>query len=524
MTITRQLGSRLLSFILCFQLCASCTGGGGGASSVINSNGSSGPGSNNTQSQPSTLEISGSIVRALHGVSELIVPSAAAAEGKIVLYDYSNPGSPVEIESQEITGTDAFTLKVESEKVADRVLHLSFTSTEGDDKSREMLLGPAISDEVITAQLDKTATMKAQILKQQLRQEYENGSLKAPEEVRARFQEIEVKDDDTDLDVIGDQELLFKVMASNPSEFALLLYYIKVARESGDLQALRDLKLKISYYLLDLGLVDSKPVFKCSDTEVFFAFKRGQRYNIKAVDSDPSFLKRFGPAVDLGAIETPEQVRDVLNKMTDVLKVLTEDQDISSAVISFAPEDAQLASYSCRMFSRPVKPDEKEQILAWRAAQEFDREIITSVTSDGVSSIYELKKKVETAYLKTIDDFKLRLEKIVSGDQISMIIEQNLPAIKELYLAHFLKLRAEFLAPDLSYLLEVDLKSAPDREAAQKSLEGALGKVLDVYKEKLYKAYNGDDAQISQSWVEQVPGIKKVFESRINELNEAFPQ
>lgn len=206
--------SRTLSMILSFQLLWSCNGQYSIEGLQVKS------------SDSNIIELNGSIAKALHQFSNLIIPSAMAQDGEMIVYDMTDPNNPQFIHSEEITG-NTYSIKIEKDKVINRVIKLSYESYDDDSKSRDLLIETTPETKVVTSNLNEESTFKSRIAEKVVQIELDHESISVKES-KYRIQEIKKDPLDDVFDIISDREIVYKLLTSRKevarkvSEYAAL--------------------------------------------------------------------------------------------------------------------------------------------------------------------------------------------------------------------------------------------------------------------------------------------------------------
>ncbi|MFY7993182.1 MAG: hypothetical protein ACOVP4_07825 [Bacteriovoracaceae bacterium] len=191
---------RTLSMILSFQLLWSCNGQYTIEGMKVNS------GTENV------IELNGSIAKAFHHFSNMIIPSAMAQDGEMVVYDMTDPNDPLQIHSEEITG-NTYSIKIEKDKVINRIIKLSYESYDDDSKSRDLLIEPTEETKIVTSNLNEEGTLKSRLAEKVVQIELDSESISL-QESKYRLKEVKKDSIDDVLDIIGDKEIVYHLLTS----------------------------------------------------------------------------------------------------------------------------------------------------------------------------------------------------------------------------------------------------------------------------------------------------------------------
>ncbi len=140
------------------------------------------------------VEISGSVASVLKHASQILIPTAMATDGEMVIWDLSEPDYPVEVHRARILKA-SFTLSVEKSKIANRPIQLSYID-DSSSLSRDMIL-LAPDSEAIRTDLDIDSTVKVKLLQDSIAQrqnrtyDFKRG-LREIERLRINFSQIGV--------------------------------------------------------------------------------------------------------------------------------------------------------------------------------------------------------------------------------------------------------------------------------------------------------------------------------------------
>lgn len=340
------------------------------------------------------VEISGSIAR----IMNFIIPTAAAAEGKLSVIDVSNPDDPKEVTTYDITGTDSFSLKVKKEELKDRILKVQYDSYEGDEKSRTFLFNSSDYGSTVDASLDEDKSLKAKILEAQLKVEYGRGHITNHDEMKKRFGDLKDSSVDDELELAGDKTILMKLMldAKIGPVIAEYLAVHRLAVQRDDVEEIKGIEEKLNYFLLDRGLIKDG-VLKCAGNAITFSMLKEREFNVYGEAYDEEVRDMFGGKDHLAGFAETGKFDEVMKNVQSKLNDLAQNYGKNlSATITVVDEDQN--EQSCRLYAWEIKEGEGDE----EVGLVIDKSIMASVEWQKASDEDEAYRWVSEAYEKTI--------------------------------------------------------------------------------------------------------------------------
>lgn len=468
---------QILSLILCFQL-AGCNSAAPKGGDLIAPRGA--------PSTSDTVELSGSIASALQVMDSLLWPRAHAAEGTLHIYDVSNPAAPVELHTEEISGGAAFRVTLKRAAVRAKLLKAVFSSSEGDDKSRESLFDLQGTEARVDASMDTTTSLRSKIFLAQIIAE------DAPD-ARDRFREIKADSIEDELALLGNAELVEKLLLGSEMASSVLELMAKhrIAAATGDSFASEELQRELFSMAVQSGVVTDEAVLNCDGTESALYFK-DRSFRVSLVPIDKEVVEKFSGSTELGDVSTSDEATKMLKSMAATITELSKafEKNLSVRIYFEELERANKPLLSCRLFG--LEPSEAD--LAAQAELEtkelFDRSILDSLSVGDVRDSDEALKRLADLYKKTLQQLDDSTKELYLDP---LVVEKARESVARLFEARFrefyLQLNpSKFTATDdldLSSFDAVDLRSVASVREGSVLLEKALDKTLTYLKETL---------------------------------------
>lgn len=433
-----QFFKRLVSQVLILQLFMSCT----------SNNGSIHSGVKNSPVLPgNTIEINGLISQAFKSISNILISEAMAASGTITLYDLTNPETPVEIYSQEITGSSYYSIKLNKAEVSSKILKASFISNEDMTKSRDILFEVKSSDVVVDGSMNEDLTLQALILEEQLQFELNQGEIQLAE-IKERFRIIKDESTSEITDILGDKATVMK-LSQNPETkkmFREIAVQYKRALKESDEAAQSELRQKLFDVGKSSGAMTSDSVISCNGSSGYFLFQ-DRTYNVFAVSDQAEIWNTFGKRLVFDKITSSNSASDIFLKLKNILKEVSDKYETRmSAVIYFEPADGIPSPIqSCK-----ISIQESYNSI-WKAPEEFpykvDLTLFKKINYTDFETFDEVQSQIVETYFIAIKDLYTKLEETdLSSDQRNMILwkeiqlsnEEVTKTVEEIY-AYFIK-------------------------------------------------------------------------------------
>lgn len=242
---------RTLSMILSFQLLWSCN-----QQYLVDS-------LQGKSTDEKFIELKGSIAKTFHHLSNFIIPSAVAQDGEMIIYDMTDPNDPVEIYAEEIYGK-SYSIKIEKEKILNRPIKLSYESYDDDSKSRQLLIESVPQIKTLNSDLNEEGTLKSRLAENVIKIELDEAPA-AKELVQSRITEIKKESLDKVLNVIGEKEVVYKLLVSRKKIAEKVSYYAAVYHkglEKNNADEIKDAQDIIRQIAMDEGLLKKEYSYK----------------------------------------------------------------------------------------------------------------------------------------------------------------------------------------------------------------------------------------------------------------------
>ncbi len=406
---------RTISLILVFQLCWACNGSSS-SSGVVKTGGSSSSGAS------SSMTISGTIT----SLMDLVMASAMAQNGDLVVQDITDPDNPVVLHSESLSGTNTFSVTVKKSDVAGgRLIKATYTSSDSpNDGSRSLLFNLAGSEATVDASMNSDTTMNSMVFEQQLLQEKNRGDITGADYLN-RFKAIKNDDHTSEFDVLGGDKTTIKKLLLDPNNgtgISDLLASLKYARIQGDLASIRDYKEKLFFLATDQAIIPRSAVLNCSANEVSFLF-RDQSMRVYARGLDLEVMQALGSYKDLGAFGDSRTAADEINIYLSKLSEIGQKfGKIVSAKLFFASKDGTAFSGSCRVFSEAMTAAALAAARMPSYQFELDR---TNFNKFKASDYSDLDSAHEALFYIYIDSMKLIRDKIKTAVALNQVDPSN---------------------------------------------------------------------------------------------------
>ena len=382
-----------LTMIISFQLAVGCNGTAAPSGRLIKTP---------TPSSGDSLEISGSIARVINSFSALMMSSAHAAEGKFSIYDVTNPLAPYEIHTETISGKDTFKVKMKKSEVGSKLIKAVFVSTEGSEKSRELLFDLEGTESFVDASMDENTSMRSKIFEAQLIAE--NVS-----DFKSRFKEIKSDSLSNEFALLGDSALLSKLLL-DPSlsiSVAELIAKRRIAINEGNVKGSLELQRKIFSVAVIKGVVTDQSVLNCGSNSGTFFFK-DRKFRVFAKPIEMEVFKEYNGLIELGIVSTPDEAAKKINELVSILSESSKINERNmSARIFFEELDLDLRLImSCRLFGQEISESEIMEINNLSEKDYVNSDILNSLSYSEVANIDEAIQRLFDFYIKTMLDFR----------------------------------------------------------------------------------------------------------------------
>jgi hypothetical protein len=468
-----------LTLIISFQLAVGCN------SAAVSGDAITRP-KTPTPSTGDSLEISGSIARVINTFSGLMMSSAHAVEGNLYIYDVTNPLAPSEMHAETISGKYNFKVKMKKSEVGSKLLKAVFVSSEGHEKSRELLFDLEGSESIVDASMDENTSMRSKIFEAQLIAE--NVS-----DFKSRFKEIKSDSLSNEFAMLGDSTLLSKLML-DPSlsvSIAELIARRRIAVSKGDVDGSFELQRKLFSIAVDNGVVTDQSVLNCGSNSGTFFFT-DRKFRVFAKPIDVEIFKKYNGLIELGIVSTPDEAAKKITELVSILSEFSKSIEKNmSARIFFEELDLDLKPIlSCRLFGQEVSESELMEINNLLEKDNVNSYFFNSLSYVDVGSIDEALQKLFDLYVKTNLDFK---ESTASLWPDPLIVSEASKRTNFLFEKRFIEFFKYFNETKSSYPYEldtsffqaVDFESVGTSDKGYKHLLEAHDKTLSSLKEFL---------------------------------------
>jgi hypothetical protein len=414
--------SRTLAMIVSLQLAVGCEPYGNSAGRGL-------PGS-----VSDSLEISGSIARS---ISNFIMPSAVAADGTLSVYDASMPDALVEIYSEELSGSDDYSIQVQKSLVQGRLIKIKFISNEGDEKNRDLLLMAGDAGANLNGSLDEDSSIRSIILEQQLKVELGRGEIVSLKQVKDRFAGLKDAGIDSEMDILGDRDALMKMFQSGKfrETAAELLAVYRLAIEQGNTEEANNVVQKLLYYSIRAGVMRDG-ILKCAEDKnsaKLLIADSEHSYNFVAIGNDEEVIDAFGEEADFGSASDSEKSAEILSNILGKLGEISKKvgRNLSVELIVRGNDKSQ---QSCTLYGQPKSAEDvKEDESLEPALDEIDTRILNAVTFEELEGFEHGREVLSKAFDVTVEDLKKRLEAAkVDPKEAAGILEEQVELAKGL--------------------------------------------------------------------------------------------
>ena len=181
----------------------------------------------------------------------------------MIIYDMTDPNDPVEIYAEEIYGK-SYSIKIEKEKILNRPIKLSYESYDDDSKSRQLLIESVPQINTLNSDLNEEGTLKSRLAENVIKIELDEAPA-AKELVQSRITEIKKESLDKVLNVIGEKEVVYKLLVSRKKIAEKVSYYAAVYHkglEKNNADEIKDAQDIIRQIAMDEGLLKKEYSYK----------------------------------------------------------------------------------------------------------------------------------------------------------------------------------------------------------------------------------------------------------------------
>ncbi len=357
-----------------------------------------------------TMQINGMISQVLKSLSNLVLPEAVAAEGSIKLYDLSNPVSPIEIYSGDVTGSDAFSITLKRSEASGKLLKASFTSNEDIIESRDIIFEIQGNETQVDASMNEDLGLQAKIIEAQLQYEVNQGELK-PGDIKDRFRLIK-EDPISDIsDLLGDKVTILQ-LSQNPDSMEIfkdIAVQYKRAQKNSDETAKAKLRQRLFELGKNIGAIKTDTIMHCNGDSGYFLFQN-RTFNVFAVGDQPELWKKFGNKIVFDQINSSSLANDIFLTLAGALTDISLRHETKmSAVLYFEPVDGIPSDIkSCRIFGQEsadtkLKVPEDYPIKA-------NLELFEEIDYTSYDSYDQVRSPIINTYYKIINEFYRKLE------------------------------------------------------------------------------------------------------------------
>ena len=175
----------------------------------------------------------------------------------------TDPNDPVEIYAEEIYGK-SYSIKIEKEKILNRPIKLSYESYDDDSKSRQLLIESVPQINTLNSDLNEEGTLKSRLAENVIKIELDEAPA-AKELVQSRITEIKKESLDKVLNVIGEKEVVYKLLVSRKEIAEKVSYYAAVYHkglEKNNADEVQQAQDNIRQIAMDEGLLKKEYNYK----------------------------------------------------------------------------------------------------------------------------------------------------------------------------------------------------------------------------------------------------------------------
>lgn len=535
---------RVLSLIVCLQLGMSCNPGSQVSSGNLNSTGPS----------AGFIELSGNVTLAFIKVSEILVPTASAADldtgysaesmatnvpadckdiqinknqekdkstrlaHLIDLSDYTNPCRLKEIQLKVSAdgSTASYKIEIESELIEDKIVGIVF----GDDENqvyKNAIFAVEKGARIVKQHLNDETSVQSEILGLHLKNEF--SGLELNDQVKTQFKE-RIKAlkqfEDFGFDLLGDKNKMIRLL-KNPKYRDNLIQALLDARIAKELEGEKSESEIVEIYnrLINLGTEAANEgnvelqdfmSMKCSSENVFVS-KYGKKEYAVQFSAEPAILQavseRWGIQPENGRFTvriTPEAT-DINGHIGKLFWVVREEMAKSKSEINFkiiiADPEKKEADLSCNLSIAPPSFDlDSLESFNFKAYRNFD-EALT-----GLKSLFErLGASLENKFL--IGDNSINEEESILLDAERVKAEEAMIKVTEIISDYFNSLNASRgLSLDVKRIKDFNFKAYSSPQQARDGLSVIWDKVYSSFKDKMTELLEAKE--LSQSEFDRI--------------------
>jgi hypothetical protein len=477
---------RSLSLLLAFQLCYSCTGAGGGAGMDIGSGGSSSGGG--------AVIIKGLISGVFHRVSETVLPEAIAQEGRIDVYDSTDPTQdPKFIKSFVVEKeSEGYSIELTKEEAEGKLLELNYSGVSG---VREIIINVDEGESAVDAEINEDNHFESQILKEQLKLEFSESN--SVSDLRERFKSLKaLKDVSSDLSIFSDSSSMKEVLKDekNGAEMRDLIVKSRVARDKGkedEEKKYQEEILKLASNVLGVEVTSHGNLF-CSANKARFFINEKKSYRIMASPVNLELIRKWGAFSDLGEASDSEYANRQLRGIGEELANIGKDLDKLLAIdVTISDPEGIQEDKQCRLYSRVPKEGEDEP-----QGIELDLSPIKEISFEEVADVDELRRRLSESLKKVVENFEETLKGLELEENIAMTLHDREVGKAQRLLEQRLKDYETFLSEggaglqikaNLSYLQNVNFDEVDSFSRGHQLLQEALKATITELREQLQK-------------------------------------
>lgn len=425
--------SRTLAMIISLQLAVGCNG----EMFAINQT-TVLPGASDS------ISIEGSISRTFNTLSNLILPSAMAQDGKIQVYDITSPDEELLLHEEEIEGT-SYSVVLKRSEVDGKLLKVKYESYADEALSRSLLLEASPVDNKIEASIDEDKSIQSNIAEARLKRDLGNGVIDKSQ-VKERLAEIKSNFTEDSYNIVDDKDLMLKLFR-NSKVVQAASEIVAGYNASEDENEKRQLRRKLMYISYKNEIIEQLPRLNCSDkSQSLFVPDIGVSYSIKISAVDKPSTKIASPGLqEIASVTNFEESDQIFHEVMEKLRVTSQEDNVNYGlnvvVESEKGEKVSCVAYGLKNISTEAsKPDEG----AAPSPYEYDKRILDSHDFTELASYEENEKRLYDLFMKTIEDFEYRLSqaKIEKGsEEWNLVYDQQYVLAKKHYLTRIDELK-----------------------------------------------------------------------------------